>query len=467
MLQKTFVSSLLLLAINSAKAQQFVGLSFNKYAAVQQMPYNPAWVNNAMNGTEIHLFSASALAGTNAYRFSKAFAGKGFGGQAIEGSDYFKDVHTNKKHIWGNIDVLGPAISIAYKNNIHLGLYTRMRQVMRAGNLNNAAFQLIGDVGNAKFPDTAIRFENTGFTTSTFAEVGISVGKVLNNDFYHVLKAGVTVKYVMGFSAGSLFTGSTEVTKHTADSLNTVKGSVSVLYSSTERPYTDNDFSNDLGSWFNRSGKGSLGLDIGFQYEYHPNGDPNQETPYSYSIAASITDLGSVAYKADTGSGQYELQIKNKAMWQFNRQPYEDNLGYFYRLSKDTMIKRSSEATSFRISLPTAFRLNTDWNIDGNIWVAASILLNLKGNNGDVYRPGYVNSFNITPRYEKDWLMVGFPVSYWGYQTMGLGFVFRAGPLFLGSSSIISTLLSREVRNADGYAGLVLKIKKRNTYYTY
>lgn len=450
----------------SAGAQQFLGANGNNYAVAGQLPYNPAFVANSANGVELHLFSASALAGTNAYRFSKSWVSNGFNGQAVEGRDYYKDQKRNFKYAWGNIDVLGPAVAFTYKNEHHVGVYTRMRQIMRAGNVNSSTFRLLGDNADTVHWGDDFQFQRAGFSTHTFSEIGFTYGRTLFDDEYHVWKGGVTLKYLMGYAAGSIYTNDLTYNRKGADTIGTLTGDVTTLYSYSARPFADKEFSNDLGSWFNKGGKNGLGLDIGVSYEYHPNGDPNVETPYLFQISAAITDLGSIGYMADTFSGTQQLQFSSDAIsnLRFNT-PNEDYAGYIARLDRDTLLKGNS-VEKFRMGLPTAFRLNGDFNIAPGIYTQVNILLNLRGNGGDVYRPGYVNMFNVTPRYEyNNWFMVGLPVSYVGYQTMMVGLTLRTGPFYIGSGSLFSTLLANQVRNLDAYAGLSFKIKSKRERY--
>ncbi len=454
-----------LLIYTNLHAQSFTGLPAGQITAIQLMPQNPAWVNNSENGTEINIFSASGLAGTNAYYFSKDFATNGFDGRAVEGVDYFKNNHSGKKYFWGNIDVLGPAASFVVKDIHHFGFYTRTRQITNAGNIDFESSKLIGDLKRDSFP-ASYALKNAGFATHVFAEFGVTYGMVLHIDYYHILKGGITVKYLAGFAAGSLFTPSATVTKNNRDSLSNVSGDFTILYSDNILPFADNDFANDFSSYANRNGGGSFGLDLGVVYEYHPIGDPNQtNTPYLYSIAASLTDLGSIPYRADTGSGSYKLSFRNKSETQFNKQADESYLLYFNRLQRDTLLKKEQEIKKFKVGLPTAFRLNVDCNVLSNFWVGVNVLLNLRGSGTDIYRPGYVSSFNFSLRYSRKWLMVGLPVTYSGYQNFTLGAMFQAGPLFVGSNSFVSSIAANQLRNLDAFAGVTLKLKKmRNAY---
>ena len=61
--------------------------------------------------------------------------------------------------------------------------------------------------------------------------------------------------------------------------------------------------------------------------------------------------------------------------------------------------------------------------------------------------------------------MVGFPFTFSGFQNFSIGTVLRAGPFFFGSSSVISTIIGKQIRNADGYEGLVFKLDKERQRY--
>src|SRR5690606_3535514 len=169
---------------------------------------------------------------------------------------------------------------------------------------------------------------------------------------------GVSVKYLMGFVAGSVYANALDYTRTENDSMQ-LSGDITMLYSHNIGSYIDNNAQNDLSSWFQRAGRWGLGLDIGAQYEYHPQGNPNYPTPYTFSIAASITDLGSIGYVADTGSGSYNLNIVNDDS-SVNKLSYEGMNEYMMRMESDTLTGKAEKAEKFRMGLPTAFRLSAD-----------------------------------------------------------------------------------------------------------
>ncbi len=456
------VTTLLLHIAVNGFAQQFVGLNTTGYASIHHMPTNPAWVNNSANGMEIMPFSVNTMAGTNAYYFYKKFIFNGFNGQAVEGEDYLRDPQTYQKHLWANLEINGPAISFAYKEEHHIGVFTRVRQLHRAGNITSGEFRLFGQSLPETYVNNPVTFNKAGYSTHTFAEVGFTYGRVLRDDNYNILKGGVSVKYLMGFVAGSVYTNELAYT-NSGDTI-AIQGDINVLYTHNIGPYIDNNAQNDLTSWFKRAGRSGLGLDIGVQYEYHPDGNPNVPTPYLFSIAASITDLGGIGYVADTGSGSYQLDIYTDTSL-LVKQQHEGINEYMMKLERDTLLGRGEQAEKFRMGLPTAFRFNADYNAGNRINFALNMLLNLRGNGGDRYRPAYVSYINVTPSYGGKNFQVGLPFTVIGYQTFAVGATLRFGPFYIGSSSALTTIMSSKLKYIDGYAGLVLKFRKEQRRY--
>ncbi len=445
-------------------AQQFIGLNTTDYSAISHMATNPAWVNTSENGMEVMLFSANALAGNNGYAFDRDFIFKGFNGQAIESKDYTRIAGEQNKHLWANIDINGPAVSFKYKDDHHFGVFTRVRQIYRGGNLTTENFALIGSTGKTDANGQPVLFDNAGFTTHTFAEVGFTYGRILANDYYNIIRGGFSIKYMMGFVAGSIYAPSLNYTAN-YDSLRSVQGNVNVNYTYNIGPYIDNNAQNDLTSWYQRAGRWGLGLDIGGQYEYHPNGNPNEPTPYLFSIAASITDIGSISYVADTGSGAYTLDINNYDTSILTKRDFEAAAEYMMKLEGYELLGNSEKHEKFRVGLPTALRINADYNAGDNFNLAVNMLLNMRGNSSNIYKPAYVSYINFTPTYGSRKASVSLPFTLLGYQTFTVGTIIRVGPFYIGSTSCASMFLTNRINNIDAYAGFVWKFRKNERHY--
>lgn len=449
MLIRFFSLAITLLSVHAVYAQQFLGLTPNKYAAIQQIPYNPAWVNNSDNGTEIHFLSVSALAGTNAMSLP------------LNGGEAYKDRSRSKKMIWENLDILGPAISFKYKDKHHFAVTTRMRQLVRGGNMPSDLFNILGEekIDSAAYlrPFT---INDMGVTLNAFGEVGVSYGRILMNDEYHILKGGASLKYIMGFAGASLYVDNTDLSLKDGDTISQVKGEVNMLYTYNMNAYAGNNPGGNALAFMERAGTSGLGFDIGAQYEYHPDGTPNYETPYKYSIAVSITDIGYVNYYADSGSGSYNLVANGKNYNTVSKPKGEELAPFLQRLVADTFITRTSSRNKFSMGLPTALRINTEWVANEKFSVSANVLLNLKSNADNIYKPSYMSYINVSPNYGNRKISVSLPCTYYGRHTLTFGAVFRAGPFYIGSSSLLSNAMAKSLRNADFYFGFMMKLRK-------
>lgn len=446
----------------TGNGQQFIGLNTRDYSAIQHLSTNPAWVAAASNGNELMIFSVSALAGTNAYSIKRDFLLGGFNGKAIEGKDgtYLRNPDIGRKHLWANVEVNGPAFTYKYKEEHFIAAFTRFRQIYRAGGLSSSNLQVMGTEVPENFYGGEVIFRKAGFSTHTFAEVGVSYGRVLKNDYYNVLRGGVTVKYLMGFVAGSIYVNNLGFVKENKDSFS-LQGDLNLAYTYNINPFIGNNAQNYLTSWMNRAGRGGLGLDIGAQYEFHSDGNPNYPTPYVFSIAASLTDLGSIGYIADTGSGRHNLKLNNKNDSVYNRIWYESVGEYMMRMESDTLTGSSENISRFRMGLPTAFRVSADYNVSKNVNFALNMLLNLRGNGRDIYRPAYVNYFNMTTTFGGRNFKFGLPVTIIGYETFSIGAIIRVGPFYIGSTSALSSLMAKSrISMIDVYTGLVWKFRR-------
>jgi len=434
------------------------------------MPYNPAWVCHSDGGTEFQLFSVSGLAGTNAYTLSKGWLTRTVTGQhtatPVEDQDYVKDpLKGYKKYIWGNADVLGPAVSFRLRPNIFIGLYTRARQLANGGNLTRDALSFIGDQQHVSFGQQ-VRLSKAGFTLHAFTEAGITYGAILKDNGYHRWHAGVTVKYLTGLAAASVYANDVDMQLEHLDSTARFKGDLSVKYSESLGRFTGKETSSKLSSWLDGGQKHSLGLDMGIQYEYHPDYSPNYETPYLFSFAASVTDIGGIWYRADTGSAMYELEPGNSVDLQYRSggQPGTSG-GGAGPVNTDTLVKKKENGGAFRVGMPTAFRFNADLQLGDGFALAANILINLQSTRRGIYNPGYANTFCLTPRYERKKWMIGIPFCFVRHQQMTVGAVIRTGPVFIGSASVITCAISNHVNTLDGYAGVSFTFKRRKQYY--
>ena len=108
-------------------------------------------------------------------------------------------------------------------------------------------------------------------------------------------------------------------------------------------------------------------------------------------------------------------------------------------------------------NLPTALHTNFDWNINNKFYLNLSGdfgLVDAKKTNGTAI----ANSVTFTPRFEDGKFSFYVPVTWMEYGGTQVGTGFRAGPLFLGSGSLISNLFSNNSKGCNLYVGLKFPI---------
>jgi hypothetical protein len=454
---KRIIYGCLLLGVSNVHAQQFIGLTTNNYPAIMQLPSNPALVNNALTGPEINLVSGSVFAGNNAYTVDGGWLMKGdFETEAREGYEYSKLPNSQRKRAWANVDIMGPAASFSIKKQYQVGIYTRARTIVNAGNIAAEQFNVYTNENDPQYYNHTFSFKKVGASAHAFGEVGVTLGKMIRDDEYYKFGIGVTVKYLIGYAAINAYAGDLTY-QRLGDSAIYANGDLTALYTYN----TVSGQTSDLGQ---RAGRGGLGFDIGVQYAYHPDYDPNKtDNTYRYKLGISITDIGSVGYVGDRGSAAYNV---NASKTDFDELEFVDadqqEYGLFLnRQAQAGRIKVQDDGAKFRIGLPTAFRANIDYNAGGGLFVSVNTLLNMKGSNGSVFRPGYVGYLNVTPRIDLKFFKFGLPFTLIRYRTLSVGSVVYLGPLFVGSNTLLSALAGQNISNIDVYSGLAFKITKR------
>lgn len=453
---KRILTVCLFFGTSYADAQQFIGLTTNNYPAIMQLPSNPALVNNALTGAEINLISVNALAGNNAYQVSGAWLMKGdFEKEAREGYEYARMSNNQRKRAWANVDIMGPAVSFTVNKQYQVGIYTRARAIVNAGNISTEQLKVYTDENNPEYYNHTLSFKKVGASAHAFGEVGITLGKMLREDEYYKLSAGVTLKYLIGYAAVNAFAGDLTY-QRVGDTASYAKGDITALYTYNTVPGQTSDLAQ-------RAGRGGIGLDIGIQYSYHPYVELDKKDIYRYKLGIAITDIGSVGYVGDKGSAAYALNAgkTNLSDLEFIDADQQEYTYYLKRQTESGRLKQNETGEKFRIGLPTALRANFDYNAGGGLFLSVNTLLNLKGSNGSVFRPGYVGYLNLTPRIDLKFFKFGLPITLMRYTNLNMGAIVYMGPLFVGTNTLISAIAGQNISNVDVYTGLALKLTKR------
>ncbi|MTH14153.1 DUF5723 family protein [Flavobacterium sp. LC2016-01] len=422
-----------------ARSQSYFGFRDDNYAGIQSALFNPSVIVDSKYRADVTIFSASATGQNDLYGFNFA--------EVLDGNydiheDASKTIKTNNR---GNVnfDILGPSFMMNITPEHSIALFTRFRSVTGMVDVNGQLIDEVSknlDVSNSFL----IKGGNPNGVSNTWAEIGASYATIFLDEEDHFIKGGLTVKYLMAGVNGYISGNDLSV----AFNKNNANPSLSEYYSTgTLKTAASYDYQNGNDPKFSGASAG-VGLDLGFTYEYRTNCHTCIGNRYKLKAAASITDIGKINYKNIT-ENTYNLAGR---VTQADIDNAESIFEFF-----DKHYTKVSSRTGVKANLPTALHTNFDWNIDSKFYLNLSTdisLVNAKTINGTALP----NSVTFTPRYETRQFSFYVPVTYMEYSGTQVGTGFRAGPLFVGSGSLISNLFSNTSKACNLYAGLKLPL---------
>jgi len=418
-------------------AQSFIGSTIDNYAGIQSVLINPANAANSRMKLDINLFSASAFVGndfisvdlSNLKNFSDSF-------------DFNTDAEKNpmnNNNFFGNVDILGPSVLFNLNKKSSIAITMRARAFFNLHNIGGELYEVLNSEEGVN--NFNISMNDLSGVVHAWAEMGLTYGRVVLEKDKHFLKAGASLKYLGG--AGGVFGLSPLLTaNYSADNESlTTTGSLNYGYTSgfDSKEISFSDVS------------GGFGADLGVVYEFRDT-DNRDENPYKFRVGLSVTDIGSINYKG-TSNFRYDMNATIDAT-EFDEKDLDEVLEDKYN-GTETL-----EET--KLGLPTAIHIFADYSITNRFFVSAQGAISVK-KVSDVPVSNIINSFSVTPRFEMRWISVYSPLSVRQYDSsIAWGFGLRAGPLTVGSGSILSNLISSSSRSADVYVGLKIPLYKKS-----
>ena len=422
-----------------ARGQSYFGFRDDNYAGIQGALFNPSVIVDSKYRADVTVFSASGTGQNDLYGINFAEALDGGYDLATEAT---KNIKSNNRGNF-NFDILGPSMMLNINPQHSVALYSRLRSVTNMVNVNGELVDEVNQEIDAS-KSFLITGGNPNGVTNSWAEIGAGYATVLLDDDEHFIKGGLTVKYLMAGVNGYINGNDLSV----AFNKNDVNPSLSEYYSTgTLRTSASYDYENGKDPKFDMTSAG-VGLDLGFTYEYRTNCHTCVGNRYKFKTAVSVTDIGKLNYK-NAIENTYNL---NGRVTQDDIENADDIFEFF-----DNNYTKVSSRKGVKANLPTALHTNFDWNIDNKFY------LNLSGDFGlvdakKINSTAIANSVTFTPRYETRQFSFYLPVTWMEYSGTQVGTGFRAGPLFIGSGSLISNLFSNNSKACNLYVGLKLPI---------
>jgi outer membrane protein OmpA-like peptidoglycan-associated protein len=453
-MKKSLLFLIVLFSVITANAQSYMGYIPDNYAGIQGVLFNPASIVDSRFRADINLFSTSSSLNNDFYGVSLFDLSK-------NSYDANKDgVRTSSINNGGIVysDVMGPSFmfNIAPKHSV--AFYTRARAVVNGVDLNGNLYDQFKDGLDDASSFLNLEVGSPNMVGHTWGEIGATYAAVLWQSKQHFLKGGFTAKYLIGgvnaYAKGSEIKSSFVQTNDPSTTILATSGMLTVG-SSQDIITGDEDYE------FNTNSTG-FGADFGFIYEWRPDYatyDLNNAKPadnnfkdlnkYKLRFGLSVTDIGSITYK----NSKEEVYNLNRALTQAQIDNVDDigDLLDLYDNDPETTFK------DLKANLPAVMHLDADWNMYKKFY------LNLNGNislvdKSAVGKTSSANTYILTPRYETKWFTFSLPINYMEYSGMQVGSGLRFGPMFVGSSSVITNLLSKESKAADVYFGIKIPV---------
>ncbi|WP_158844418.1 OmpA family protein [Algibacter sp. L1A34] len=444
-MKKISLIVLLIIGSMSAKAQSYIGYLTDNYSGVNSVIANPANITDSRFKTDINLAGFSVFAGNDYYGVHLLDATK-------DGYDFDLDAKkspTTDNNAMVNLDVMGPAFMFNLNKVSSIAVFTRARAMVNVDEING---ETIDDLDNDDTTDFVVNEGDFNTFGHAWAELGVTYARVLMDNDQHFLKGGLTAKFLQGGGTANAY--GRNVTVDYTELSETIETTGSITYGRGD------DYDNDNYDYELPEAIG-FGADLGFVYEWRPDygdykttnvdGDTyshKYENKYKLKLGLSITDIGKINYK-DAISETFDVTNTVTEDDIDNEDDLNGILNNLYTLT--------NSSAGYKVNLPTALHLNVDYSLNRSFYVNLNTDLSLVSK-GKENASRIANVVSLTPRFESKWFSFFVPVSVVQYNGFQAGAGFRAGPLYIGSGSVLTALTSDNSKGADVYAGLKVPV---------
>lgn len=457
--------------------QDFLGLNTGNYSGITGVMLQPASIVDSRFKFDLNLFSTGMNYNNNYFLLDKDVILK-FNKRSFDKFSTFKNRYLSEASLSPGEKVF---FQVNQRSQLPLSfMATTGKKSAVAVNLQfRSMIQGTGitqDFAHFAFdnfytPDFSSSVDASGLNLKSlsWAEVGLTYGRVLYSSPKHFLKAAVTGKYLGGLSSINLSSNDLQMEVNSDSSFNITSSYVSYKHNKNA------DFSKIFEKSF-RPNASSIGLDAGLVYEFRGNlknvdyisnkdevsfdASRRDVNKYIFRLGLSLLDVGMFQFKQPQGVNSFIANIKN---WDIRNAHYK-TLKEFDTALAARVFPDPNETPEYNVHLPTALSAQLDVKfVKGvflNLMTYWPVNLSEKaGKHFDNY--GY---FTITPRLESRHFGIYIPYTvlqsgkFTNYKNNLLGATLRAGPVFVGSSNLGSMLFNKKLKAADVHVGLKIGI---------
>jgi len=464
-MKKNLFTLLLITCSVSGFAQNYSGYKTENNIGVNGAFFNPANIADSRYRFDVNLASIGVTAindyaTVNTKNFFKVFSNESLDSiitrRGVANAGFLLDA-----------DVFGPSVMFNIDAKNSLAVTTRARGMVNIDKIPNDLLNTLENNGdNITFPDT-LTSNKFGVTYNTWAELGVTFGRVLSDNGANFFKGGITVKYLAGLGAGYLSLSNLD-----ANINKDLLGNSYLQNSTGQLSYGASGLGSEDHYKVHLAGSG-IGADIGFVYEYRPDHLIKNSKKYKFKVDLALHDLGGISYTHSSYDGAYALNtnlnpnppIIHSDTLQLKRFSGVSNftdLTNAITAANPMLTKTTAASNKYMMSLPTSLTGSVDYNFISNFYANLGGMLSLNSGGSKIEKTHTVNYLSLTPRYEIKKFAVALPLTVNDIDGFTAGLSFRAGPFFAGSGSILSTLFSGKTEQADFHFGLHVGIMKKN-----
>jgi outer membrane protein OmpA-like peptidoglycan-associated protein len=438
-----------------SQSQEFMPFALSNYAGVSGVGLQPASIVDSRYRFDMVFLGGNFLFSNNyvALKSEAMFKPKHWGDDDFRDKYVVENLDGKDKSGVVGFTMLLPSFMLNLSDRSAIAFTTRVRGMSNVDNItedlavfayNNFDYEplLYKNLTNANF----------SMQGNVWAEIAFTYANVIMDRDKHFLKGGITLKYLKGVASAYSFVRDLNYRFDGSDTLSLFQSKVNYGITS--------NFDDGGIDFFNRVSDPGVGLDLGFVYEYRPDidkfrysidGKDNLIRPdknkYLFRIGVALLDFGKINYLKGDYSQDFVADIQD---WDISElginSIYDVNEILRNQFDFDENVKQN-----FLMNLPAAISIQADYNFAKDFYVNFSPYFALKQGTNITTKTHNFTTYSLTPSYDSKWFGVALPLQADEYGRFRAGIGLRLGAFWIGSNSIFTNVIGKEVYATDFY----------------
>lgn len=444
-----------------AQAQQFNGYINSDFSGIIGVRDQPAMVANSPYKFDFSLVNGNFYLANDIAVLSRSDEG----GLGLVRQESFQE-----RYAMGNTSLGGISALLSLSRNRGIAFQYKVRAMANGTDVSPNFIYQINRFNSPSFLGNSYFNESLKLSTMAWQEFAFTYGGLLKDDGFHRWKMGVTLKAVNPTGHLWLDLSDADYSIDNNGIVDLTTFDLAAGYSSNLNQYEQFDGVEEMRVLPKGAGLTFGGADVGLVYErvvYRP--DPktrahtslNKDITYEFRVSASITDIG--VMKLEQGSASFIANGLDPNANILNLDTRLNGIGSFRELrdSLGTFLQTADASGEYTVSMPTAFRLNYDYNFGNNFFINVAAVADLSWLMPADYKVSYANSITVAPRYETGHYGMYLPIFYNFEGDTEVGLAARYGPITLGTHTL-GTLFASEKKSMGFFFSINLNQLKAN-----